>query len=57
MRNIVSDTVAIIILGLILIASIFFYQYLPPYLSGTERFIFSFIPFIIALLILLIILY
>jgi hypothetical protein len=57
MRNIVQDSVAIVVLGLILLASIYFYQFVPPYLSSIEKFIISMVPVSIVLLILFIVLY
>jgi len=57
MRNIAKDTVIIMVLGLILIASILYIQQLPPYVTPAEKFILTSIPFVLAVIILLIVLY
>jgi len=54
---IVRKAIALIILGMILFASLFYISSLPSYVTGLERFVYEMIPLVIILLMLYIILY
>ncbi len=54
---IVKKAVALIVLGMIFFASLFYISSLPSYVTGLERFVYEMIPLAIILLMLYIILY
>lgn len=51
MRNIVEDTIAIIVVGLLLVFSIYAVTVAPPYLTSMERLVLFFIPLILVVFI------
>ncbi|MEM5816008.1 MAG: hypothetical protein QXL14_03095 [Candidatus Aenigmatarchaeota archaeon] len=46
MRNVVEDTIAILVVGLLLVASIYSITVAPPYLTSIEKLVLFFIPLI-----------
>jgi hypothetical protein len=54
---IVRKAAALLILGMIFFASLFYISSLPPYVTGLERFVYEMIPLVIVMFMLYIILY
>jgi hypothetical protein len=52
-----GKAVALLILGMIFFASLFYISNLPPYVTGLERFVYEMIPLVIVIFMIYIILY